>query len=385
MANSTVGSSTTGDAGALELERTGDDLVVRLSGVWRLALPRGSIDALQREIVERPPRRVAFDARAIRAWDSGLVALVRRVRALAAERSIAIDVSGLPDGVQRLLHLAEAVPEALGVAPKTASPAPLARIGTAVLGARARLLDVLEFLGETTLGLARFARRAARLRIADLWLFVQEAGIDALPIVTLISFLVGTIMAFVGAVQLERFGASIFIADLVGLAMTREMGAMMTAIIVCGRTGASYAAQLGTMKVTEEVDALSTFGIPPIEFLVVPRIVALVVMMPCLCLYADLIGILGGAVVAAGMLDLSSAQYFEQMSQAVTLTQVWIGVSKSAIFGLLIALAGCYQGIRCGGSAAAVGRATTSAVVVGIVAIVATDGILAVVCNVLGI
>lgn len=385
MARSAVATPTTGDAGALALERTGDDLVVRLSGVWRLSLPRGSIDSLQHEIEQRAPRRIVFDAGAVRAWDSGLVTLVRRVRELATERSIAIDLAGLPDGVRRLLNLADAVPEALGTARGADSPELLERIGATALDLRERLVDVLVFLGEAALGLARFARSSARLRPADLWLFVQEAGVEALPIVTLISFLVGTILAFVGAVQLERFGASIFIADLVGLAMTREMGAMMTAIIVCGRTGASYAAQLGTMKVTEEVDALSTFGIPPIEFLVVPRIVALAVMMPCLCLYADLIGILGGALVAVGMLDLSSAQYFEQMSQAVTLTQVWIGVSKSAIFGVLVALAGCYQGIRCGGSAAAVGRATTSAVVVGIVAIVATDGILAVVCNVLGI
>jgi phospholipid/cholesterol/gamma-HCH transport system permease protein len=214
---------------------------------------------------------------------------------------------------------------------------------------------------------------------------VQQAGAEALPIVTLIALLVGLIMGFVGAVQLQRFGASIFIADLVGLATTREMGAMMTAIIMSGRTGAAYAAQLGTMKVTEEIDALTTLGIAPLDFLVIPRILALFVMMPLLCLYADIVGILGGSIVATGMLHLTALQYFEQISHAVTLTQVSIGVVKSALFGILVALSGCYHGTRCELDASSVGDATTASVVMSIVFIVASDGLMAVLCNILNI
>lgn len=373
------------DAGVLKLERKGDVALVQLSGAWRLTAPRAPIADVVREIAQAPPRRLAFDTSGLQSWDSSLVTLVQRLRIVAREASIEVELSGLPAGVQRLIRLADAAPEPQEEAPARPPPSWLARIGTRALAVRAGAIDVLAFLGETTLALGRFLRGTSRSRPGDLWLYVQQAGVEALPIVTLIAFLVGTILGFVGAVQLQRFGASVFIADMIGLSMTREMGALMTAVILCGRTGAAYAAQLGTMKVTEEIDALTTFGIPPVEFLVVPRIVALVVMMPCLCLYADLIGILGGGVLARSMLDISFAQYFEQLSQAVTLTQVSIGVVKSAIFGLLVALAGCYQGTRCGTSAAAVGQATTSAVVVGIVAIVTADGILAVICNVLEI
>ena len=189
----------------------------------------------------------------------------------------------------------------------------------------------------------------------------------------------------VGAVQLTRFGAQIYVADLVAIAMVREMGCIMTAIIMAGRTGSGFAAQLGTMKVTQEIDALTTFGFSPMEFLVLPRILALSLMMPLLCVYSDVLGIIGGGLVSVGMLDLTAVQYFNESKAAVTLTSYSTGLGKSIVFGVLIALAGCLRGMQSGSSSSAVGDAATSAVVTSIVLIVVADGLFAVVFNVLGI
>jgi phospholipid/cholesterol/gamma-HCH transport system permease protein len=188
-----------------------------------------------------------------------------------------------------------------------------------------------------------------------------------------------------GAVQLQQFGAAIYVADLVGIGVTREMGAMMTAIIMAGRTGAAFAAQLGTMKVTQEIDALTTMGLSPIEFLVLPRTVALILMMPLLCLYSDFIGILGGASVGVGMLDLSFTVYIKETIAAVTLGDLFGGLFKSAVYGVLIAVAGCWRGFQCGSSSSAVGDAATAAVVTGIVMIVTACGLFAVIFSILGI
>ena len=216
-------------------------------------------------------------------------------------------------------------------------------------------------------------------------LTIQECGVQALPIVSLISFLIGLILAFVGAVQLQRFGAGIYVADLVGIGMAREMGAMMTAIILAGRTGAAFAAQLGTMTVNEEIDAYRTFGFSPMEYLVLPRMLALALMMPLLCLYADLVGMIGGAVVGIGVLDLTLTQYMQQTQGAVSLMDLSVGLGKSVMFGLLVAFSGCLRGMQCGRSSAAVGVAATSAVVTAIVFIIVTDSIVTVVTNMIGI
>jgi phospholipid/cholesterol/gamma-HCH transport system permease protein len=209
--------------------------------------------------------------------------------------------------------------------------------------------------------------------------------VDALPIVSSISLLVGLILAFIGAVQLRQFGAQIYVADLVGIAVTREMAAVMTAIVLAGRTGAAFAAQIGTMQSNEEIDALTTLGIPPIEFLVLPRVLAMVLMAPLLTVYAMLMGMFGGFLIGIGMLDITPAGYLLQTQNAVSLTQMAIGVVKGVIFGALVGFAGCLRGMGCGRSAAAVGQATTSAVVTGIVYIIVTDAAISVLLNVLGI
>ncbi|MEE9146976.1 MAG: ABC transporter permease, partial [Candidatus Tectomicrobia bacterium] len=231
----------------------------------------------------------------------------------------------------------------------------------------------------------KFVLGRARFRRSDLALILQETGSQALPIVSLISFLVGLILAFMGAVQLQQFGAQIYVADLVGLGMAREMAAIMTGIIMSGRTGAAFAAQLGTMQVNEEIDALTTMGISPMEFLVLPRILALALMMPLLCVYAILLGCLGGVVVATGMLDLSLTEYLNETVQAVGVTDIAVGVFKGAVFGVVVAIAGCLRGMQCGRSAQAVGTAATSAVVMGIVLIIVLDGIFAVITQTLGV
>jgi phospholipid/cholesterol/gamma-HCH transport system permease protein len=214
---------------------------------------------------------------------------------------------------------------------------------------------------------------------------LRECGADALPIVSMISLLVGLILAFVGAIQLQMFGAQIYVANLVGIAMVRVLGAVMTGIIMSGRTGAAFAAQLGTMQVNEELDALETLGIAPMDFLVIPRMLALTLMMPLLCLYADLMGVLGGLIVGVTMLDISLVEYWNQTVAAIGLKHLWVGLFHSFVFGILVALSGCLRGIQCGRSASAVGEATTSAVVTGIVSITVATAVITLLCNIIGI
>ena len=361
-------------------------VVVTLAGAWLLRAARPAPEELEAQLDAARVPRLAFDTGGLAGWDSALVAFLVRVLRTCQERGIAAERGGLPEGVRRLLLLAEAVPERAG-ARGEAAPAVhwLERLGVATAGFGSSLAEPLAFLGETTLAFARLAGFRARFPLRDFFLYVQQCGAQALPIVTLIGFLTGLILAFMGAVQLLRFGATIYVADLVALAMVREMGAVMTAVVMAGRTGAAFAAQLGTMKVTEEIDALRTLGISPIEFLVLPRILALVLMMPLLCLYADFWGIVGGVVVAAGMLDLTLTQYLNETFATVTLGDVALGVAKSVVFGAVVAVAACFQGMRTGEGASAVGDSATAAVVNGIVLIIVLDGIFAVLCNVLGI
>lgn len=363
-----------------------DQLVVRLAGPWRMSggVPEPA-ELAQALRGEPAPARLTFEADALGAWDSALLIFLERVAEIAGERGVTVDRSGLPAGVQRLLALAEAVPERQGARSGAARIGFLARVGESSARMWAGAHAFLDFIGQLAVAGGRALRGRARYRASDLLLFMQEAGADALPIVTLISFLVGVIMAFVGAIQLEKFGAEIYVADLVGIAVVHEMGALMTGIIMAGRTGAAFAAQLGTMKVTQEIDALATMGIDPMEFLVLPRALALCIMMPLLCLYANLVGIIGGAVIAGGMLGINPEVYFQHVFDAVRVADLAGGVFKASVYGVLVAIAGCLRGMQSGSSASAVGDAATSAVVTGIVLIVCACGLLAVVFYVLKI
>ncbi len=360
-------------------------LRLRLAGAWTLAGARPDTRGVERLLATPGLRRVVLGGAGISDWDSSLVAFLGRTLERARTAGLEVDLGDVPEGAGRLLAMAEAVPEQEGARRGAERLSLLARLGAATLAAGRSLLGSLGFVGELTAGFASLATLRARFRRSDLVLFVQECGAEALPIVTLISLLVGMILAFVGAVQLRQFGAAIYVADLVGIAMAREMGALMVGIIMAGRTGAAYAAQLGTMKVTEEIDALMTLGLPPMEFLVLPRALALFLMMPLLCLYADAIGMVGGAVVAVGMLDIGALQYFQELARSLRTQDVVLGVVKSSVFGVLVAYAGCRCGMESGRSAAAVGGAATKAVVTAIVLLVVADGLFAVLCEMLGI
>jgi phospholipid/cholesterol/gamma-HCH transport system permease protein len=369
------------------IDRKDDDvLLIRLAGRWVLGSGFPSAAAVETELEREPrPSRITFDARQLDVWDSSILAFLARVSQAGREQGVALDTSALPTGLQNLLGLAEAVPEPAGARKELGAPAFLERLGRGALSAVAALGEVLPFVGNMAVASVRLVRRNARYRASDLWLLIQECGVQALPIVTLISFLVGVILAFVSAVQLSQFGAQIYVANLVGIAMTREMGALMTAILMAGRTGAAFAAELGTMKVTQELDALTTAGFSVFEFLVLPRVLALLLMMPLLCLYADFVGILGGATIGVGMLDLSWTMYLQQTIHVVSLGDTVGGVFKGAVYGILIALAGCWRGLQAGSSAAAVGGAATSAVVTSLVAIIVACGLFAFLFYVLGL
>lgn len=361
-------------------------LELTLAGPWTLQCPRPSLaEVVGRLEAEPKPQRIAFRSDQVTAWDSGLLTFLTAIKTACAERQIGVDPAGLPEGARKLIDLAAAVPEKAGARREQTREPFLARVGLWAQRGAAGFGDSVAFIGASAISFGRLFVGKAQFRASDLALVLQEVGAQALPIVSLISFLVGVILAFVGALQLQLFGAQIFVANLVAIGMTREMGAMMAAIIMAGRTGAAFAAQIGTMQVNEEVDALQTFGIEPIDFLVLPRMLALILMMPLLCLYAIFVGILGGAFVGIVMLDLSPIAYYQQTLAFLHVSDFAVGIFKAGVFGVIIALAGCMAGIQCGRNAAAVGQAATSAVVTSIVLIVVFDGLFAVLTSILGI
>jgi phospholipid/cholesterol/gamma-HCH transport system permease protein len=374
------------DRAEIDVELGADQtLRVRVAGRWELegALPSSRV-VEQAVRASPPPRAVSFEA-ALVSWDSSVLLVLRRIERLCRSLGVPVMLERLPAGARRLLALAEVVPEQASVPMPATRLSWLGRVGERILAVWHVVHESIGFLGETMLAFARVLTGRGEFRMRDLAIVVQDCGPQALGIVTLLNFLVGVIIAFVGAIELRRFGASIYVADLVAIATVRELGCLMTGIIVAGRTGSGFAAQLGTMNVNEEIEALVSMGIRPMEFLVVPRVLALCMMMPLLCLYADLIGILGGAAVAVGMLGQSPLQYWVETRQAIGFTSIGLGIGKSIVFGALIALAGCMRGMKSGHDAAAVGQAATSAVVLAITWIIATDGIFAVICNALGI
>lgn len=360
--------------------REGGTVRVRLGGEWKLegGLERNGLDTILAQ-AGAVPDRIALDGSGLSEWDTSLLTFVSGLADGCRERGIELDTAGLPEAARQLLDLATRPADAEDESRELAGTPFVARVGESVIGRARTSVEILEFIGEVALAFFRLPLGRVRFRGSDLFLFIQQSGAEALPIVTLISFLVGAILAFVGAVQLDQFGAQIFVADLVAIGMTREMGALMTAIIMGGRTGTAYAANLGTMVVNEEIDALRTTGISPIDFLVVPRVLALILMMPLLCLYADLLGILGGATVGLTMLDLSVAQYVEQSITAIDMQDIAAGVIKAASFGIVVAVAGCLRGMQSGRDAAAVGDAATRAAVSSILFIVIVDAVLTVI------
>ncbi len=329
--------------------------------------------------LERGIRRVRFDGTGLAAWDSGLLTFVAGVMKLCTARGIAIEASGLPNGAQRLLAMALAVPEQKVALRSAEGQGLLAQVGGATIEFFRGIPQMLNFLGEITQSFARLFSGRAHFRRSDLWREIEEVGPRALPIVFVISFLVGLILAYLGADQLRMVGAQIFIADLVAIGMVREIGALMTGIIVAGRTGAAFAARLGTMQVNDEIDAFKTLGISSIDFLVLPRLLALMLMVPLLTLYSGFIGMLAGLLVSATIFDIGVYEYYTEVLRALELKHFMVGLSKGSVYGAMIAYAGCLRGMQCGRSAEAVGRAATSAVVTAILLITIAASIMTIV------
>ena len=363
-----------------------ESLAVTLSGDWLLGgqLP-GPDPVLDRLRASPKPTSLAFDSQLLGKWDTGLVKTLVAINQSAGANGVQVDDTGLPAGARQLVTLAFAVEEREGARRVFRQKKFLERVGESVMAGLESAKELLTFTGELALSCRRFLSGKATYQRSDFWQYIQEAGAEALPIVSLICFLIGMIFAFVGVMQLTLFGAGIYTADLVAVAMVREMSAIMTGIIMAGRTGAAYAAQIGTMKVNEEIDALTTLGMNPIDYLVTPRVFALIVMMPLLTVYGSLMGILGGTVVGLAMLDVTLLQYVTQTIQSLHLNSLFGGLFKAIVYGILIALAGCQQGMACGNSALAVGQATTKAVVMGIVYIVLSASILTIIYINIGI
>ncbi|HHQ14910.1 MAG TPA: ABC transporter permease, partial [Chromatiales bacterium] len=366
-------------AASLDLSRVDGGLIVRLGGDWLLGADLPSPEPVLDELRVQPaPVSLRFDTRELGQWDTGRMILLVAIYREAEAAGITVDEQGLPEGAAQLIELAFAVREREGARREAIHKSLRQQIGESVLDMLQGFRDLVTFTGELVLSFGRFFRRRATYLRSDLIQYIQEAGAEAFPIVSLISFLVGMIFAFVGVMQLKTFGAGIYTANLVAVAMVREMAPIMTAIVMAGRTGAAYAAQIGTMKVNEEIDALTTLGMNPVDFLVTPRVIALVLMMPLLTLYASLMGIAGGLIVGLSMLDVTLIQYLHQTVSSIGLHTLFGGLFKCIVYGALVALAGCQQGMACGSSAMAVGLSTTRAVVQSIVLIVVSASILTV-------
>lgn len=372
-------------AARMNLSRKGTTAIVSLEGDWVVQGDLPGVEEVEKQLKDGASRALEFETAKLGRWDSGLLAFLVSCSDMCNRLKIEFKSDSLPEGVRKLIRLSQVVPEKEDAKRQEQSSSLFHSVGEVVLQKHSGVHQAVSFIGEAVLAGANLIRGKAQFRWPDAFVVMQEVGPEALGVVALINFLVGVILAFVGAVQLRQFGASIYVADLVAIATVREMGCLMTGIILSGRTGAAFAAQLGTMKVNEEIDAFKTFGISPMEFLVLPRIVALLLMMPLLCVFADAIALLGGYVISVSMLDVTSVEYFHRSVDAINLSSLLLGIFKGGFFGILVAMTGCLRGMQCGNNAAAVGQAATSAVVAGITWIIAADGIFAVLCNALKI
>lgn len=359
---------------------TDDTLEIELTGDWRLDGVRPSWTGV---MAGRKPKRVTLRPVALGSWDSSMLLFLAEAQAWKAAAKGELDLSLLPEQMQVLTE--ELSTSEKKSVPQDRAETPLTFIGHATLGAAAQMKEIFQFVGECVLSGVRLIRAPLKFRWMDCFEEMQRCGAMGLPIISLISFLVGVTLAYTGAIVLRQFGGDIWVADLVGLSMAREMGAMMTGIVLAGRTGAAFAAQIGNMGANEEIDALETLGIAPVDFLVIPRILALGLMMPLLTLYSNALGIIGGMVVARGVLDIPPTAYWVELLTSIDLSDIAVGLIKSVTFGIIVGMAGCLRGLQADRSAAGVGQAATSAVVTSILFIIVADSIYAVIFQILGL
>jgi len=361
-------------------------MLLKLSGDWHIAAGMPDADEVfARMKTHAGLKQIAFQISVDMKWDSAFVAFLLRLDEACRQKKIRLVKDGLPQGVLKIFDSSYAA-----MTDKIMTHHPerahfFEMVGKGITLIYEETLSLLNFIGEITMAFGRMARGKISFRWNDFFYIVQRSGVDALGLVSLISIMVGIIFAFVGAIQLQMFGAQIFVAHIVGIAMVRVMGAIMAGILMAGRTGASFAAELGIMQTNEEIDALKTLGVDPIDFLVVPRVLALIIMLPLLTLYADLMGILGGLLICATMLGINPIEYWHHTQMAVKLSNLWVGLVNSLAFGVIVAVAGCFHGMKCERSAAGVGQATTAAVVSAITWIVVATALITFICQILGI
>lgn len=370
-----------------QIETDGSVLKIQLVGDWTLdtSFPETIDSELNKALQNKNVQSAHIDMTSVVAWNSALLTVIQTFSESCKQHQLEFDTSSLPGEMKRLITLLKSTPvrEAKGYVKKNTSF--LHNVGSNILFAIKEVGDVISFLNNVMSALLSVIRGKANYRSSDTWVIMQQTGAEALPIVSLLNFLVGAILGYIGAMQLEKFGAEIFIGDMVGVAMTREIAAIITAIIMAGRSGAAFAAQLGTMKVNEEIDALRSMGIWPMEFLVLPRLIGMMLMMPLLAIYANFMGIFGGAMVAYLALDITLKQYLDVVLKSVGLNDVFVGFTMAIVFGAIVAVVGCQKGMSCGKSAEAVGISTTSAVVTATVLIFVSAAIMTVLYGVLGI
>lgn len=375
---------TGGDAqAALNAYIEGDVLHVAFGGRWKIGVGV-NLAAVMADRFTKNVKKIVVETDKLTTYDSILAVYYLQLLEFAKKHAVEIDGGALPEGILGLTKMsltAQQHQEQNDHRP----PGFLATVGDFVIKSRTNFINGLNFSGEIVYGFGRLFSGKARFKRSDVWLFIQSSGADALPIVALISFLVGVILAFVGTMQLAMFGAEIYTANLILIVMGREMGAIMAGIIMAARTATAFAAQIGSMQANDEVDALKTLGISPFDFLVTPRMIALILMMPFLCIYADLLGVLGGVFVVLSTSDISLFQYWEQTKTSLQFWTIASGFIKSFMFGALVAFAGCFKGMYSGRSAGSVGEAATQAAVLSIVLIIICDAIMAVVFTALGI
>lgn len=363
-------------------------LNIELLGDWILdsEYPDDFDDELARQLKHNADiKQVNISMARVTRWNSALLTSIVSVKKSCQQFQVQFNDSQLPAEMLRLIDLSSIVPKRDVDDHIAKNTSFLHNVGTNAISAMKELGEVVAFLSNATIAFFSIVKGKAVYRSSDTWLVMQQTGAEALPIVSLLNFLVGAILGYIGAMQLEKFGAEIFIGDMVGVAMTREIAAIITAIIMAGRSGASFAAQLGTMKVNEEIDALRSMGIEPMEFLVLPRMIGMMLMMPLLAIYANFMGVFGGALVAYTMLNISLEQYLSVVIKSVSLNDVAVGIFMSAVFGVVVAVVGCQKGMSCGKSAEAVGASTTSAVVTATVIIFVCAAVMTAAFGVLGI
>ncbi len=330
-------------------------------------------------------KEIDIDSKKLEKWDSTLVVVFYEIVKITNQKNIKINLDTLPEGFQRLLKLAFSSDRKMKKQDKKTKVAFVEKVGDFTVSIYTSFMAGFKFFIQLIKSCMRFLTGTATMRGVDFMFALENCGYKALPIVSLISFMVGLILAFVGAIQLKAFGAQIYVASLVAIGMVRIMGPAMAGIIMAGRTGASYAATIGTMQVNEEINALKTMGIPIMDFLTLPRFLALTLMMPILSMFADIFGIIGGASVGITMLGIPLQKYWKLSMDALSMKNFLIGIFHGYVYGWVISLCGCYYGIYCGKDADSVGKATTMAVVASIVWIVIATGIITFICQMFGI